>query len=375
MKVFYAWHNVVHNKKRAAAAVAGIAFSILLVFMQLGFQDAARRGATLLYQNLDFDILLSSNKYENLDAAGELGMNRLVKARMVPGVGLVGPYYVGRAEWEDIDTEVESTLMLLACELDPRLVRDRLTASQLESLRPPNTVMLDTLSHRDFGPLVVGREGKINGAHVRVSCLFQLGMGFYRQGAALVSADTFQRLMRRDPDSVTFGLVKVSPGQDVQAVGQALRRELPSDVFVWQRQELMSKEQDYFLAVKPVGIMFKAGALISLVVGGVILFQVLSTEISNKLNEFATLKAMGYSSPRIYAVGIEQALIYAGLSYLIALLCAWGLLSLAHNLSKLPIYLTWGLATEVLLLVQGICALSGVLALQKVRGADPAELF
>ena len=375
MKVFYAWHNVAHNKKRAAAAVAGIAFSVLLVFMQLGFEDTARRGSTMLYDYLDFDILLSSNKYENLDNADQLEMNRLVKARMVPGVALVGPFFVGRAEWENPDTEVESTLMLLGCDLDPRLVRDPATRAQLPSLRPPNTVMLDLLSHRDYGPLEVGREAKINDVYVKVASLFKLGMGFYRQGAALVSADTFRRLMRHDSGLVSLGLVKVAPGQDVLQVRQTLRQELPSDTFVWERGELLDKEQAYFLSVKPVGIMFQAGALVSLLVGGVILFQVLSTEITNRLNEFATLKAMGYTNRRIRLMGIQQALIYAGLGYLVALLCAGFLFGMAHQLTKLPVYLTWGLALEVLLLDHLVCALAGLLALQKLRGADPAELF
>jgi putative ABC transport system permease protein len=172
-----------------------------------------------------------------------------------------------------------------------------------------------------------------------------------------------------------LGLVRVRPGADPAQVRKALRQALPSDVVIWGRQELLDKEQAYFLSVKPVGIMFQAGALVSLVVGGVILFQVLSTEISNKLNEFATMKAMGYGDRHIYWVGIQQALLYAGFSYLIAMLGAWGIFSLAYRLSRLPIYFTADLAGQVLAMTLGVCSLSGVLALQKVRRADPAELF
>jgi putative ABC transport system permease protein len=375
MSVFYAWHNVFHNRKRAAAALAGIAFSVLLVFMQMGFLDTARRGATMLYSFLDFHILLSSDKYENLDSAGELDLNRLVQASLVPGVAQVAPFRVGRADWEDKDSKLVSTLMLLGSELNPNLFSNQEIAGQLGSIAAPNTVMLDILSHQNYGQARVGREAKINDTDVTVGSLFQLGMGFYREGAALVNSETFQRLMRGDHRKVSLGLVRVRPGADPAQVRKALRQALPSDVVIWGRQELLDKEQAYFLSVKPVGIMFQAGALVSLVVGGVILFQVLSTEISNKLNEFATMKAMGYGDRHIYWVGIQQALLYAGFSYLIAMLGAWGIFSLAYRLSRLPIYFTADLAGQVLAMTLGVCSLSGVLALQKVRRADPAELF
>lgn len=375
MQVYYAWHNVFHNRKRAMAALAGIAFSVLLVFMQLGFLATARRGSTMLYSYLAFDILLSSDKYENLDSAGELDLDRLVQASVTRGVAKVAPFYVGRTDWEDPETKVESTLMLLGTELAPGLFHNPQISSQLGSLAAPNTVMLDTLSHQNYGPLVVGREAKINDTDVRVSSLFSLGMGFYREGAALVSNETFQRIMRGDSRQVSFGLVQVAPGVPVEQVRQALMQVLPGDTVVWARQELLDKEQDYFLSVKPVGIMFQAGALVSLAVGGLILFQVLSTDIRNRLNEFATLKAMGFTDLYIYWQGIQQALLYAGTSYLVAALASWGLFILAHHLSRLPIYFSGRLALEVFSLTMVVCSISGVLALQKVRQADPAELF
>ena len=64
---------------------------------------------------------------------------------------------------------------------------------------------------------------------------------------------------------------------------------------IMTRQELIDREENYFVNVKPVGIMFRVGMLVAFIVGAVILYQILASEITNRLKEFATMKAMGYS--------------------------------------------------------------------------------
>ena len=66
-----AWYNLLHNKVRTAMAVAGLAFPIILVFMQLGLYEACLSGATRLYDALDFDLVLVSAEYVGLGRPGD----------------------------------------------------------------------------------------------------------------------------------------------------------------------------------------------------------------------------------------------------------------------------------------------------------------
>jgi len=52
VKIPLAWLQLVRTKVRSLVAVAGIAFIVILMFMQLGFQDALYSSATQLHRNL-----------------------------------------------------------------------------------------------------------------------------------------------------------------------------------------------------------------------------------------------------------------------------------------------------------------------------------
>jgi putative ABC transport system permease protein len=121
--------------------------------------------------------------------------------------------------------------------------------------------------------------------------------------------------------------------------------------------------------------MFKSAVFIAFAVGLVILFQVLSTELGNRINEFATMKAMGFSIQFIYGIGIMQNLIITLLSFLPAWLICTGIFNLIYALSKLPMEMTWALFGTVFSLTMLMSITAGLLALRKVKKADPAELF
>jgi putative ABC transport system permease protein len=110
-------------------------------------------------------------------------------------------------------------------------------------------------------------------------------------------------------------------------------------------------------------------------VGGVILYQVLASEISNRLRELATLKAVGFTDFYVYGVGIQQALLFASMSYGPAFLFSLITFRLVYWASHIPMFMTWSLALTVLGLSVAMTSVSSLLALQKVKRADPADLF
>jgi len=375
MKIPYAWRNTFQDKKRTLAAVSGIAFSVLLMFMQLGFLDTTKRGTTLLYQYLDFDLIITSDKYELMTSTLLIDRARLIQAMIVPGVEEVMGLNIGDGIWEDPDTEITSGVMFIGIDLNPSFIKNQDVIANLDTLAQSKTVMLDVLSNSDYGPLKIGREARINNVDVKVTSLFRLGMVFYNDGAVLVNNQTFQSLKRGNSRKVTFGLIKISPGADLLKTKLDLKENLPDDVLVFDREELLTHEQDYYINVVPVGIMFQAGVFIAFVIGAVILFQVLATEVTNRLNEFATLKAMGYSTLRIYLIGFKQALIFAILGYIPAMIFCIAILYFLRTMARMPAKFTFELGGFVLVMTLAMCLISGFLALQKVRKADPADLF
>jgi putative ABC transport system permease protein len=376
MRIFLAWHNTFQNKKRTLAAMGGISFSLLLIFMQLGFLITARITAGLVYEFFDYDLIITSAAYESMDAAGSFAKTRLVQANVVPGVEQVATLNYYRARWRDpAQNYLGSSCMLLGYDLNSDFIRDEETKSNLKGIVIKDNVMLDRYSHPDYGEKRIDKVGTINWREVTIAALYKLGISFHAEGSAIVNLDTFQMITHGDPSQATFGLVKVSPGTDVKQVMQGLRDTLPPDVMISERQNFIRTEQDYFIKVKPIGIMFQAGSLVAFIVGAVILFQVLSAEISARINEYATVKAVGFGNSYIYKVGAQQAIIFALMSYIPALPMGHGVSYLVQKTARLPMYLTYELAIFVLLLALLMCTISGILALRKVRRADPADLF
>jgi putative ABC transport system permease protein len=201
-------------------------------------------------------------------------------------------------------------------------------------------------------------------------------MGLLADGSIVVSHGTYARLFGQAAiDRFNFGLLKVAPGADVQEVARRLRAGLPDDVVVSTKSEIMRREERYFVTVKPVGIMFQVGMAVAFIVGAVILYQILSSEISNRLREFATMKAMGYTERYIYGVGITQGLYFSLMGYFPSLALSLVLYRILRALSGFPVYMDLGRAAFVFGLAIAMCAIAAALSLGKIKRADPADLF
>jgi putative ABC transport system permease protein len=111
------------------------------------------------------------------------------------------------------------------------------------------------------------------------------------------------------------------------------------------------------------------------VVGVVIVYQVLSTDVNAHLKEYATFKAMGYSNSYLLGVVFEEAIILACLGFIPGFLLPNILYVLAANATALPISMTFSRAILVSSLTVVMCMLSGAIATRKLQSADPADMF
>ena len=152
-------------------------------------------------------------------------------------------------------------------------------------------------------------------------------------------------------------------------------KALPASIAVLSREELLAIEVAFQNSVSPVGPIFLLGTAIGFIVGMMISYQILYTDLSDQLPQYATLKAMGYENSYLIRVVLEQAS-FCGL---IGFLPAWGigvlLYTLIGEIALLPLRMTAGIVISTLVLTVGMCVLSGALAMRRVLAADPAEVF
>ena len=376
MRTPIAWHNVVHNKLRAAAAIGGVAFAILLMFMQLGIFSAAEISALLVYGKLDFDVILTSPQYKFLVQSGQFARARLQQARGVPEVASVVPFSAGYAHYRNREDRLFRGMLILGVDPDagPFLIPE--LQEQLPKLHQDDSMLVDRRARGDFGPREVGDIADFGAPTTMIVGKYSMGTGFIAGADAVVSERTYRRLFGiPNSDRVSFGLVKLVPGADVEEVCRRLEATTGPDVRALTRKEIQEIERHYFVNVKPIGIMFRSGVLIGFLVGAVTLYQILATEVTNRSPELATLKAIGYTDRFVYQVVLQEGILFAGLGYIPAFILSLGVYFLIRAGANVPVWMTAERAVVVLLLTCVMCGVASAFALRKVRRADPADLF
>jgi putative ABC transport system permease protein len=383
------------GRARTLISVTGVAFTVFLMLMQLGFLGAVVQTATQLYDHLNFDLLLVSSEYATLRNPGTLQRVRLAQARGVDGVQNVLPVGVTRGMWHGPHAgdhslpPSRSVICILG--VDPATLgqlfadptRDlfcdpRDVTSAGSSLSRFGTIFLDRTSRPEFGTLEQRRPGsttEMNNTVVEIVGEFEIGTGFDYMGMLLTSEATFRTLTGRPDNEVSFGLVNLAPGIAPERAQQAVQEAVGPTVRVLTREQLNDSEVDYWIKQTSVGQFFGLGVFVALLVGGIFVYQMMAGEIRNRMAAFATAKALGYTNRFLDGVVLAKALLLALLGFLPGLLLALVFYKLTRDVGSVPVAMTSVRAIGVLGLTFVMCLCSGLLAVRKAHTADPADLF
>lgn len=376
-----AWRQLTHQPARLASAVAGVVFACLLVFMQLGFHDALFDSATSTARAIRGDLILFSRQSETTSRTSGLPRARLMQAHADPDVARVAPVHLGHVIWKNPETAARRSIMVLGADPDAGVFELEGVGDAAERLRQRDTLLFDAQSRPEFGPIGERLARGVSTVEVanrtmEVVGLFRLGASFAADGNLLTSDVNFHRLVRdRTPDVVDVGAVFLKAGADAQTVKSRLKRLLPDDVRVLTRDEFIAGERDYWATSAAIGFIFLFGVGMGLIVGFVIVYQILFTDVANHLPEYATLKAMGYTDRYLLAMVFSEALILAALGFVPGLILSWWLFGISAEATFLPMVLRPDMAALVFALIFSMCAASGALAVRKLRDANPADMF
>jgi putative ABC transport system permease protein len=252
--------------------------------------------------------------------------------------------------------------------------------AQAARLKEADAVIVDRRARGFLGMADAAGDTQINGRTVHVVGSFALGPDFMSDGTVMMSAATYARLIPGNQGGaaalpVEFGIVKSTPGEDAARVQVALRAALPGDIQVLTKPQLVAFERDFQADLSSAGPIFWMGTVVGFVVGLLISYQIIYTDLSDQLPQYATLKGMGYQNSYLVRVVIEQA----ALSGLAGYVPAWLLCLVVYRaigaLALLPLHMTWQLTLLSLGLTLAMCIISALLAIRRVITADPAEVF
>jgi putative ABC transport system permease protein len=402
MKTPLAILNLWHQQAKTLVSIGGVAFALLLVFMQLGFMGAVSHTATNVLESLRFDILVRARDYLHLYEPSQFDRKWLHVAASTRGVSAAKPFWITIHNWRKLPSESESQssefetqylpIAVMAFATQDEVFKLESVVSQQARLNSGREVLLDQSTQRDYGPWDgkrfdvsdIGRETEIGGQAFTIGGVFNLGTGLAANGASIASKQGFARIIPWDVDQNTsLGLIDVDAASDVDKVVAELRERFQVGdadgeslaVDVLSRTEAMDRERSRWLFQTPIGLIFQLGVAISLLVGAAIVYMVLATDVANRLPEYATLLAMGYSRKYLASIVMTQAIVLCLCGFLVAWGAAELLYRLTSHLSGIPVAMDAERVISVLAMGLAMSCCSGLLALRKLWKAEPASLF
>lgn len=376
------WRQLLSQRKRFATAVAGVVFAVTLMMFQLGIYHGILEKVISPHRALDGQLVMTSRDYNNLYSNTWFTIRRLSQALEHPGVESAVPLYVDSVMLRNPETLQSKRIAVFGVRPTENPFRLPELEAGMELLKDDESALFDAASQPEFGPIekLLKQNAEVRteaaGKSLRIRGLFRMGGTISSSGHLIAGERAFHRLTKgHSLQLASVGVIKVRPGWDASAVASDLNRLLSNDVRVVQMRLFAGEEQDYWNKRSPIAFIFLGTMLVAMVVGAVIVYQILYTDVTDHLHEYATLKAIGYDDFFFRRLVLQEALILLVFGFIPGLVLTEALFALTRYRAAMPVGLSAAQSGIVFTLALLMCSLAGMLALRRLRSADPAEVF
>lgn len=379
-----AWLQLKRQPVKYLVAIAGIGFAALLMYMQIGFQSGLLTSSTTFYAALDADLILISPKTVSSGSFSQFPQSQLFRANGYQEVETVVPMYVTNITAQKLGGQKPTSLRIIGYDPGAKALNVDAINEQSDKLKTAGYALFDTEGNSRTGP--VAKAIKENGYQFltlynltqtfRTVGLFGLGSTFAADSNIITSPGTAIQLADQlNFGEISLGLIKVSDKKSLPQLQRTLTELYEGEIQVLTKDELIAQEQNYWNTSSSFGVVFGFGTFMGVIVGGVMVYQVLYTDVTDHLKEYATLKAMGFSNQFILGIVIQEAILLGVSSFIPSTLVSAGMYAFLTSASGISIQMTHQKIGLVGALTVGICAASAAIAVNKLRDADPASVF
>ncbi len=365
--------NLLHDRIRFAITLAGVAFAVTLVLVQVGLFLGLLRKATVTIENSNADIWIVAKNTPNVDFGNPFSETVFLRARGVPGVERADNAIV---QFVNIQLPSGATENALVYGLSdpafwnlPWLVE----AGRTEDLHRGYNLMMDRSAALRFGPFDVGDYREVGGRRFRIIGRSGEAESFTTTPIVFMDFANAQSLLEQLSGNTTYVLVKVAEGSDPVEVAARLRPMFPFNN-VHTREEWAAASRGYWIESTGLGMSMGVTVFLGILVGVVIVAQTLYTSAVEHIREFGTVKAIGGSNWDIYKILGEQALIAAVLGFLLGAGASYAVRPAMAKL-HLTVLLTPEFSGIVFVGTVAMCLAAALFSFRRVALIDPALVF
>jgi len=375
LTLLIAWRNLVHDRVRLAVTLIGIAFSTILMGLQLGMLLNFMHTTSTIVDHAGADLWVAAHGVRSADLATPLEERRRFQSLSIDGVGVAEPYLLQFAFWKKADG-VRETVIVVG--VDPHAEMGAPWSmlpgrSVHDALSTPDGVIIDRRYASKLGVDSLDQLVEINDHRARVTG-FTDGIRTFTQSPYVFTSLRHARLLANRSDTdITYVLIRLAQGHPADTVMQALSARM-LDVDVLSSREFSNKSRSYWLFTTGAGTTMISSSILALLVGVVIVAQTLYASTMDRLPEYATIRAMGGTRSYLYKIVIKQAVVGGLLGYLIGIVIVLALTYLARNSSSPP-EVPWWLALGIGGITVLMCITASLVSMNKVTSIDPVKVF
>jgi putative ABC transport system permease protein len=371
--VSLARRNLLHDRLRFAITVAGVAFAVTLVLVQVGLFMGILDKATVTIQHAAADVWVTSRETPNVDFAHAFPETTVLRVRGVPGVERADNLIVAFMNIQLPTGAEEGTLVYALQDFTAWNLPWTVHEGDVRDLRRGRFILMDRSAERRFGPFAVGDHREILGRRFKIIGTTSGAASFTTAPISFMDYGNAQELSDILRNRASYVLVKTAAGADPREVAAAIRRVAPyNDVYT--RDEWASRSRRYWVVSTGLGMNMGVTVFLGILVGIVVVAQTLYTSAVEHVKEFGTVKAIGGSNWDIYRILGEQALIAAVVGFAVG-----GLMSMAMRPVMAKLYLNVlvspAFAAAVFVGTVAMCLGAAMLSFRRVAGIDPALVF
>ncbi len=374
-KIHIEWKILTHDRRRLALSLAGIAFSVITMFLELGFFNGFNDSQANLPPLYNADLVMMHKSKVNMMKSNRINRAYLYQVAPFDGVTEVIPVYEGNLRLRNPETDMVHRIAIIAFPIGtPPFTIPELKLYQ-DILKKKNAVLYDSRSRSVYGNIREGMDIELSDSIYKVGGVIKLGPNFARNGYIIMSDTNWLTHTSSRSDQISFGLIRVKPGVDLKDLKARIVSLNPEEIIAMTPGELRERDVRFFTKATPFGIIFGTGLVIGFVIGVMICYQILFNEVTDNLPQYATLKAIGFPNLYVISIVMKIALVLSLLGFFPGLLGGWILYTTIEHFTRINMFLTAGRIALICILTVLMCGFAGGLAVRKVMKADPAELF
>ena len=377
-----AWLQLTSEGKRFFVALAGITFAVAMMLFQMGLRNALYKQVVGPLLLLDGEVMMVSPNYEYFGVGRGFPNIRLHQALGVEEVESANSVRLGCASFKNVQDGRERDIFIIAFDPSKKVFISDDILKQQQLLKNDGSVLFDSLSRSQYGDVgkMLSPDGKLRteiaGEKADIVGLIKIGPTFAADGNVLMSLRTLEKVWPHVSGGVTdVGVVKLRAGSDPAKVAEKLRGIYPVGVKVMTKKEFISAEKSYWGKRTPIGFVIGASMAVAIFVGAVIVYQILYTDVSDHIPEYATLKAIGFADSFFVWIIVQESFILSLLGFIPGAILAEILYFMTREIAGMPTQMSVDSLLIVFGLSLGMCVTAGLLATRKLRKANPSDIF